>query len=152
MPVTTTRLVLFRQASAHLAEETLSASLSVPRGMLVAICASAVVGLWLTVLLLLYVPAAILSATTSSTDSPTILGQFGVAFAIFEAAAGDSAQWAGALTGLIAVAIFTSGAALAAVASRIVFAMARDGALPFSAQLRRLHPRSDAPFIAAAVV
>lgn len=102
---------------------------------------------------LFYVPVSLLVGTSSSTstDNPQGIGSFGTLLAVFQGATG-SLQGTTALAVLILVALFTSGAALMSVATRLVFAMARDGALPWSAFLRRLHPRLDNPIGAAVAV
>lgn len=119
--------------------------------MIAAVCASAAVGLWLTIALLYYVPAYILASSSTSTDNPQGIGSFGTLFVMLQAATG-SHEGTNALAILIALALFTSGPALMTVTSRHVFAMARDGALPFSRTLRYLHPRTEAPVSALLAV
>lgn len=115
-----------------------------PIGMVVSVCASAAVGLWLTVGLLYYTPAYILSSSSTSTENPQGIGSFGTLFGMLQAATG-SKQGTNALAVIILLTLFTSGPALVTVTTRLVFAMARDGALPFSRALRYLHPKTETP-------
>lgn len=131
------------QASTHLAEETLLAHTSVPVGMIVAVASSALAGFWVLVALLYYVPPSVIALTSSSTDTPPTL-TFGVLASILANATGTLTGTT-ALAVLIAVGLVMTGAASMTVASRIAFAMARDGALPLSPYLRYLPLWSDCP-------
>lgn len=160
------------QASTHLAEETLLAHSSVPIGMIAAVGASGLVGFWMLVALLYYVPHSVLASSSTSASSATALPSsidaaaptstastdafiptltYGVLAAIFANATG-SLRWTNALSGLIAVGLFMTGSASMTVATRLAFAMARDGALPLSRYIRRLPRWSDSPVYSVALV
>jgi amino acid transporter len=122
-------------ASAHVAEETVAAAANVPRGMVRSVLVSGVFGC-------VMLCAAVLAAPD--------LGD--------AAAQGDGAflwilnrasSWSAApLCAGIAVAQYLCGLATVTSASRMAYAFARDGGLPFSHWLRRVSPRFRTPDVA----
>ena len=126
--------------------------------MILAVAGSAIAGLWLLLVLLCYAPRAAtassssFSTSSSSSDAPEVLnaGGYGFLERIFVDTVGSPGREV--LSALIAVSLFMTGVALFAVTARIVFAMARDGALPLSKYLRLLHPATDSPVAATAFV
>lgn len=138
------------QASAHLAEETLGANLAAPLGMIAGVVLCALSGFWVLIALIYYVPANLM---TTSTDNPQGIGSFTALLQILSNA-DSNAMTVNALSALFAVAFFLSGAALTTVSTRIIFAMARDSAFPFSPVLHYLNPKTEMPLrsIALALV
>ena len=123
-------------ASAHAAEETVGASANVPRGIVRSVLVSGVAG-WVLL------GAAVLAA-------PSLSGA---------AARGEGAfLWImkGVLPGALAVALcagivvaqYLCGLATVTSASRMAYAFARDGGLPFSAAVRWVCPRRRSPAVA----
>jgi amino acid transporter len=53
---------------------------------------------------------------------------------------------------VVAISIFSAVLAISASATRVVFSMARDGRLPFAAQLAHVSPKTQTPIYAALVV
>jgi amino acid transporter len=123
-------------ASAHAAEETIAASASVPRGIVRSVLVSGLAG-WILL------SAAVLAA-------PSLAGA---------AAQGEGAfLWilrgvlprpiAVALCAGIVVAQYLCGLATVTSASRMAYAFARDGGLPFSTAVRWVCPRRRSPAVA----
>jgi amino acid transporter len=123
-------------ASAHVAEETVGASASVPRGIVRSVLVSGVAG-WVLL------SAAVLAA-------PSLPGA---------AAQGEGAfLWIirGVLPRALAVALcagivlaqYLAGLATVTSASRMAYAFARDGGLPYSAAVRWVCPRRRSPAVA----
>jgi amino acid transporter len=123
-------------ASAHVSEETVGASASVPRGIVRSVLVSGVAG-WVLL------SAAVLA-------SPSLPGA---------AAQGEGAfLWimrgvlpralAIALCAGIVVAQYLAGLATVTSASRMAYAFARDGGLPYSAAVRWVCPRRRSPVVA----
>ncbi|MBF6096425.1 amino acid permease, partial [Nocardia cyriacigeorgica] len=56
------------------------------------------------------------------------------------------------LLGCVAVAILVCTLAIQTAGSRLMFSMARDGKLPFAAQLAAVHPRFGTPVLPAVVI
>jgi amino acid transporter len=115
-------------ASAHISEETVNARSAVPRAMLHAVVWSLVFGLAMTVSFVMAIPdmaAAAMNGANSwfvlfnQTPFPTVIRHLLVA-------------------GLIAVNYLCALAAVTST-SRMVYAFARDGGLPFSRALKRVH-------------
>ena len=115
-------------ASAHAAEETVGAAANVPRGIVRSVLVSGLAG-W-----------AMLAAVVMAVPDPAAV-----------AARGDGAfpfaltvvlpRWVCAALGVgIAAAMYGCGLGALMSASRMAYAFARDGGLPFSATLRRVGP------------
>jgi amino acid transporter len=123
-------------APAHTAEETIGASRVVPRGIVRSVAISGIAG-WL-----------LLSAIVVT--APDLGEAAGHGEAAFLAIVGSviPAPLAAALTGGIVIAQYLCGLATVTSASRMAFAFARDGGLPFSARLRSVSPTHRTPAIA----
>ena len=127
-------------ASAHASEETLGASANVPRGIVRSVLVSGVAGWILLAAVVLAAPGlpeaaaqgegAFLWIMTSVLPRPLVL----------------------ALCAGIVLAQYLCGLATVTSASRMAYAFARDGGLPFSRALRRVCPRRRSPWIAIWVV
>jgi amino acid transporter len=120
-------------ASAHTAEETVGASMNVPRGIVRSVLISGLFG-WLML-------AAIVVAIP---DADAAAAQGGNAFAWIVGAVVPT--WAAVLLyGGIAAAQYLCGLATVTSASRMAYAFARDGGLPGSAVLRGVSARYQTP-------
>jgi amino acid transporter len=115
-------------ASAHTAEETVDASRNVPRGIVRSVVVSGVFGWLMVCAIVLAMPD--LDAAAQQGDRMV----FWTINAVLPSAL------AATLYVGIAVAQYLCGLATVTSASRMVFAFARDGGLPFSSSLRRVSP------------
>jgi amino acid transporter len=122
-------------ASAHIAEETVGAAAHVPRAIVRSVAVSAVFG-WV------FLAAVVLAAPDLRAAAEQGDGAF---VHIVHAAAG---LWAGPLYAGIAAAQYVCGLAVITSTSRMTFAFARDGGLPFSRVLRFVHPNFRTPTFA----
>lgn len=121
-------------ASAHASEETHDAARSAPKGILTAVIASAVAG-W----------ALILAVTLAIPSLPQALGSNNPFLFILEQSLGRL----GTVLGWMCVgAMWFCGLASVTSNSRMLWAFARDGGLPFSAALARVSPRWKTPHVA----
>ncbi|KAF9159910.1 hypothetical protein DFQ26_006068 [Actinomortierella ambigua] len=120
-------------ASAHMSEETEKSYVNGPRGILMSIFASVIIGLCLA-----------LSMTFGIQDyAATIGSQYGAAPQIFLDCAGKVGGTI--LLTIIVTAGFLCGIATVASNSRMMYAFARDGGLPFSATWTVLDQRTCMP-------
>jgi amino acid transporter len=120
------------EAAADLAEEAVDARRAVPRAMILSVVVSGVLGMF-----------ALVGFTLAIPDLPAIQASPVPLAAIAE-------YWLGPLVTKIflAIVVFSMFALIVVAAasnSRLIFAMARDGMLPCSAALRRVHPRTGTP-------
>jgi len=120
------------EAAADMAEEAVDARRAVPRAMILSVVVSGVLGMF-----------ALVGFTLAIPDLPAIQASPVPLAAIAE-------YWLGAVVTKIflAIVVFSMFALIVVAAasnSRLIFAMARDGMLPFSAALRRVHPRTGTP-------
>lgn len=118
------------EAGAHMAEETVNARQAAPRGVVATVACCAIFGFMYIIGLIFAVP------DVTALDVDAIQG-------IFEGAAGQR----GGL-GLMIVLLcmfYMAGLASTTVTSRIIFALARDGALPGSRSIRYVLPHTKAP-------
>ena len=120
------------EAAADMAEEAVDARRAVPRAMILSVVVSGVLGMF-----------ALVGFTLAIPDLPTIQASPVPLAAIAE-------YWLGPVVTRIflAIVVFSMFALIVVAAasnSRLIFAMARDGMLPFSAALRRVHPRTGTP-------
>jgi amino acid transporter len=120
-------------ASAHAAEETLSAARSVPRGIVQSVLVSGVAGWILLSAAVLAAPS--LSAAAAHGDRAFL--------AIMESVLPRTLVVA--LVVAIVVAQYLCGLATVTSASRMAFAFARDGGLPWAKQMRWVCPRRKSP-------
>lgn len=123
-------------ASAHVAEETAGAARNVPRGIVRSVWVSAVFG-WLM----------LCAVVLAMRDPAAVAGKGEQAFVFV---LGDVLpRWADLLLcGAIVVAQYLCGLATVTSASRMAFAFARDGGLPFSRAVRYVSPRFRTPPVA----
>jgi amino acid transporter len=120
-------------ASAHTSEETVGAARNVPRGILRSVAVSAVFGWVMIAALLLAMPDLKTGATKGFEVVPWIM----------RSALGDG--FAQALLAGIVLTQYLCGLAALTSASRMAYAFARDGGLPFSEMLRKVNPRTQSP-------
>lgn len=120
-------------ASAHTSEETIGAATTVPRGIVQSVLASGLFG-WVML-------CAILLAIPNLDEAASKGGS--VFFWTMESVIPEKPRivlYAG-----ISLAQYLCGLATVTSASRMTFAFARDGGLPFSSQLRKVSPRFRTP-------
>ncbi len=123
-------------ASAHVSEETVGAATNVPSGIVRSVIVSGVSG-WILLI-------AIVLAITNL-DQAATLGNRIVPHTIAEVLP----RWSSPLMlGAIALAQYLCGLATVTSASRMAYAFARDGGLPFSQQMKLVSPRFQTPAIA----
>ena len=125
-------------AAAHVSEETRDPARRAPAGIVAAVAVSAVAGFVLVVAL-----------TLAVRDPSAVAGAPDAALVVLRGALGDGAG--GAAMALVAVAMWFAGLSSITSASRMLFAFARDGGLPWAAQLRRVSARTGTPVVATAV-
>jgi amino acid transporter len=123
-------------ASAHASEETVGAAQSVPRGIVRSVLVSGIAG-WIF-LSAVVVAAPSIAATASH-------GEGAFLFVLRQTLPGSLAL---ALVVGIAVAQYLCGLATVTSASRMAYAFARDGGLPFSPAVRWVCPRRRSPVVA----
>jgi amino acid transporter len=123
-------------ASAHASEETLRAARSVPRGIVRSVLVSGVAG-WV------FLSAVVLAAPSVSQAAGRGEGAF--LWILNRVLPGPLAT---GLVGGIVVAQYLCGLATVTSASRMAYAFARDGGLPFSPAVRWVCPRRRSPAIA----
>jgi amino acid transporter len=124
-------------AVAHVSEETHDPGRKAPEGIVSAVGVSALAGFALVVALTLAVP-----------DAAAVAGKEDAALEVLRGALGPQA---GRLAmGLVIVAMWFAGLSSVTSASRMLFAFARDGGLPWAAFFRRVNPRTRTPVVATA--
>jgi ethanolamine ammonia-lyase small subunit/amino acid transporter len=123
-------------ASAHASEETIGAAESVPRGILRSVLVSGVAG-WILL------AAAVMAAPSLADAAARGEGAF---LHIVGGVLPGPLAWV--LVVGIALAQYLCGLATVTSASRMTFAFARDGGLPFSRALRRVSPTRRSPSVA----
>jgi amino acid transporter len=123
-------------ASAHTSEETVSAAVNAPKGIVRSVWVSGLFGWVMISAILLAMPSVPEGVAQGAVVVPwTMKSVLPSAFA-----------WA--LLVLIVIAQYLCGLAALTSASRMTFAFARDGGLPFSSALRRVNPGSKSPSVA----
>ena len=120
-------------ASAHTSEETLHAARNVPRGILRSVLVSGIAGWVMVASFVLAMPDLAEAARQGANVFPWLMTQ------VFPGVAGRL-LWSG-----IVLANYLCGLASITSTSRMIYAFARDGGLPFSATLRRVSPRRQTP-------
>jgi len=123
-------------ASAHVAEETLNANHTVPTGIVRSVLVSGIAGWIMLSAIVLAIPDPVEAAAQGSTVF------FGTLRALVPPAVVQL------LFGAIVIAQYLCGLATVTSASRMAFAFARDGGLPFSKTLRAVHPDLKTPVAA----
>ncbi len=124
-------------ASAHAAEETLDAARHVPRGIVRSVIVSGLAG-WV-----------MLSAVVATVPDPAAVAAAGK-HAFHESVRqvlGGGMSWTLLALGIV-IAQFFCGLATVTSASRMAYAFARDGGLPFSGKVRRVSERFRTPAVA----
>jgi amino acid transporter len=124
-------------AVAHVSEETHDPGRRAPAGIVSSVGVSALAGFALVVALTLAVP-----------DVPAVAGKEDAALEVLRGALGPTAG--GLAMGLAIVAMWFAGLSSVTSASRMLFAFARDGGLPWAAFFRRVNPRTRTPVVATA--
>ncbi|OAI56763.1 amino acid permease, partial [Planctomyces sp. SCGC AG-212-M04] len=123
-------------ASAHVAEETLNADQTVPIGIVRSVLVSGIAGWIMLSAIVLAIPDPVEAAVLGS----------GVFFGTLRALFPETVVHL--LCGAIVVAQYLCGLATVTSASRMAYAFARDGGLPFSKSLRTVHPELKTPVAA----
>ncbi len=123
-------------ASAHTAEETVGASVNVPRGVVRSVLVSGVAG---------WVMLSAVVCAVPDLDAAAAQGDRVFAWIVASVLPGSVAF---ALSAGVAVAMYLCGLATVTSASRMAYAFARDGGLPISAALRRVSPEHRTPALA----
>lgn len=123
-------------ASAHVAEETAGAARNVPRGIVRSVLVSAVFG-WV-----------MLCAAVLAMPDPNIVAEKGEQAFVFTLSTAVPQWFYMVLCGAIVLAQYLCGLATVTSTSRMAFAFARDGGLPFSQQVRSISPRFRTPVVA----
>jgi amino acid transporter len=124
-------------AAAHVSEETSDPGRRAPVGIVSAVAVSAVAGF-----------ALIAALTLAMADPGAIAGTPDAALQILRGSLGpQSGRFA---MGLVIIAMWFAGLSSVTSASRMLFAFARDGGLPFAGALRRVDARTRTPLRATA--
>lgn len=122
-------------ASAHLSEETHDPARAAPRGIVTSVAVSAVAGYLL-----------LAGITLGIRDLPATANDAHAALVVMKAALGDGL---GRLAmGLALAAMWFCGLSSVTSASRTMFAFARDGGLPLSRAIAKVHPKTKTPVVA----
>ncbi len=119
-------------AAAHLSEETHDPQRRAPAGIVASVAVSAVAGF-----------ALVASLTLAISDLGLVSGSPDAALRVLRHALGDNVGRAA--MGLVVVAMWFAGLSSVTSASRMLFGLARDGGLPGSELLRRVHIRTRTP-------
>jgi amino acid transporter len=126
-------------ASAHLAEETHDPARRTAWGIVSSVAVSAVAGYLL-----------LTAVTLGIKHLPTVAADAHAPLLVMRGAFGDTAGRAA--MGLALVAMWFCGLSSVTSASRTLFAFARDGGLPASRRIGRVHARTRTPVVAIAIV
>jgi len=123
-------------ASAHTSEETVDAARNVPRGILRSVYLSGLFGWVMVASFVIAMPSVPDAARQGANVFPWLMEQI---------APGPlgTALWCG-----IVISNYLCGLACVTSTSRMLYAFARDGGLPFSSTLRQVSPRSKTPVAA----
>ncbi|MDV8001961.1 amino acid permease [Rhodococcus sp. IEGM 1408] len=126
-------------SAGELAEETVNPRRIAPRTIRLALTVSAIGG-GLMILGALMAAPSLTDGRLATEGLPyvlnSVLGNF----------------WGKVLLADVVVAIFICTLAIQTAASRLMFSMARDGRLPFSAALSRVHPRTGTPILPSVLI
>jgi amino acid transporter len=122
------------EASAHMAEETGSATTAAPKGIINTVLATGVGGIAYA-LALLYSTTDIQAAVTGPTSE--------AATNVFISSCGS--QWGQALTWIVLINLFFAGISSVAITGRITFSLMRDNAFPYGEYFSQVHPTFKSP-------
>jgi amino acid transporter len=122
-------------ASAHLCEETHDPTRNAPWGIFLSVAVSAVFG-W----------ALVIAVTLAIADLPAAAAAENPFLHVLRTALGP--RLGGGLVGLAMLAMWFCGLSSVTSNSRMLFAFARDGGLPFSGYVSRVSPRFRSPHVA----
>lgn len=130
------------EGGAHMAEETKNATTSAPRGIVYTCVASAVAGL-IYICGLLYCCQDQIDLIVNGESEQAVVNVYTLAFTDKD----GNINLAGAIsmTVMLIINLFFAGFSSMTVTSRIGFAMARDGALPFSKFFHKVNEKSKSP-------
>jgi amino acid transporter len=123
-------------ASAHASEETMNAARVVPRGIVRSVLVSAIFG-WV-----------MLAAVVVTMKDPAATAARGAGAFVWSVEQALPAWLSVVLFAGIIAAQYLCGLATVTSASRMTFAFARDGGLPYSHQVRRVSPKRRSPAVA----
>jgi amino acid transporter len=123
-------------ASAHVSEETVNAAHNAPRGILRSVFLSGLVGWVMVASFVIAMPAVPMAARKGADIFPWLMEQTAPG-------ALGKALWCG-----IVIANYLCGLACVTSTSRMIYAFARDGGLPFSSALKGVSPRWQTPVTA----
>ena len=127
------------EAAANLAEEAKDPYRTVPRAIVGSVVVAGVLGLLFLIALTVAIPNI---TRISGSDSPVA--------AILRDQLGPVVETA--LLVMVSFAFFACGMVVMATAARLVFAMSRDGRFPAHQLMRRVHPRTQTPIPARALI
>jgi len=122
------------EASAHMAEETGSASTAAPKGIINTVLATGIGGI-VYILALLY--------STTDIDNALHGPSSNAATNVFISSCGSA--WGQALTWIVLVNIFLAGVSSVAITGRITFSLMRDKAFPYGEFFSQVHPTYKSP-------
>lgn len=123
-------------SAAHMSEETKNSQSGSPFGILVSVGANALSGLAFLLAVSFMVKDYDLQILSDSAIQPQMIQVF---------VDGVGANWTLVFVIFINISIFFCGSALTLGSSRMVYAFARDGAMPFSKFLHTLNPKTQSP-------
>ncbi|KAI8065090.1 amino acid/polyamine transporter I [Gongronella butleri] len=126
-------------SAAHMSEETKSSQKGSPSALLTAVVSNAVSGFIFLIGVGFMVQNYDEQILSENAISPQIVQVF---------LDGVGGAWTVVFVVFVIISIFFSGSALTLSSSRMVYAFARDGAMPFSKQLHTLNKRTNAPVMA----
>ncbi|KAI8093704.1 amino acid/polyamine transporter I [Halteromyces radiatus] len=126
-------------SAAHMSEETKNSQKGSPYGILNAVISNAISGLVFLIAVSFMVKNFDQQITSDSAISPQIVQVF---------LDGVGQAWTMVFLVFVMISIFFSGSALTLGSSRMVYAFARDGAMPFSSYLHSLNPNTKSPVYA----
>ncbi|KAI9016337.1 amino acid/polyamine transporter I [Phycomyces nitens] len=123
-------------SAAHMSEETKNSQTGSPFAILVAVAANAVSGLVFLIAISFMVSDFMSQIVSEDAIQPQMIQVF------YD---GVGPAWTMVFLVFVMLSIFFCGSALTLGSSRMVYAFARDGALPFSKQLHTLNPKTKSP-------
>jgi amino acid transporter len=137
------------ESSSQMSEETANASIAAPKGMVNGVIAAIITG-FAFMLGLLYAMGGNIEGTVNGLTDQPVMNIFGIAFS--DGMGTMNIAGAVSMSVLLLVNIFLGGFSHMTVTTRICYAMARDGALPGSRFMDKVHPRVKVPVNAIIVI